>query len=46
MVIATPLGEFEHNASLQIVDAHGMLIRIVDFDDVDQALDVAVTAAR
>lgn len=46
MVIATPRGEFEHNASLQIVDAHGMLIRIVDFDDIDLALDVAVVAAR
>ena len=46
MVIARPLGEFEHNASLQIVDAHGILIRIVDFDDIDRPLDVAVAAAR
>jgi protein SCO1/2 len=46
MVIPAPLGEFEHNASLHVVDARGMLVRIVDFDDIDQALAVALSAAR
>jgi protein SCO1/2 len=46
LVIPAPLGEFEHNASLHIVDARGRLIRIVDFDDTDQALGVALSAVQ
>lgn len=46
IVIPAPLGQFEHNAALHIVDRHGMLVRILDLEDADQALDWALAAAR
>jgi protein SCO1/2 len=46
MVVAAPLGEFEHNAALHIVDPDGRLVHIVDYDDPQRALETAVAAAR
>jgi protein SCO1/2 len=46
MVVAAPLGEFEHNAALHIVDARRRLVRIMDYDAPDQALDAALAARR
>jgi protein SCO1/2 len=45
MVIPAPLGEFEHNAALHLVNGAGMLFRIVDYDDATLALDTALAAA-
>lgn len=45
MVIAAPLGEFEHNAALHIVNSKGMLVRILDLDDAGRALDWALASA-
>jgi len=41
MVIPAPLGEFEHNAALHIVDRRGRLVRIMDYDAPTAALDFA-----
>ena len=41
MVIPAPLGEFEHNAALHIVDRSGRLVRIMDYDAPAAALDFA-----
>ena len=46
MVVPAPLGEFEHNAALHIVDARLRLVRIMDYDATDQALDAALAAKR
>jgi len=46
MVVPAPLGEFEHNAALHIVDARLRLVRIMDYDAMDQALDAALAAKR
>jgi len=46
MVIPAPLGQFEHNAALHVVDEHGRLVRILDLEEADQALDWALSAAR
>jgi protein SCO1/2 len=46
MVIPAPLGEFEHNAALHMVDNHGQLVRILDYDDLEQALELAQVLAR
>jgi protein SCO1/2 len=46
MVVPAPLGEFEHNAALHIVDARPRLVRIMDYDAPDQALDAALAAKR
>lgn len=46
MVVPAPLGEFEHNAALHIVDARGQLIRIMDYDAPGLALDAALASAR
>jgi len=45
MVLPAPLGEFEHNAALHVVDAGARLQRIVDVDAPAQALDVALRLA-
>ena len=42
MVVPAPLGEFEHNAALLIVNARGQLLRILDYDSTHQVLDVAL----
>jgi protein SCO1/2 len=41
MVVPAPLGEFEHNAALHIVDGQGQLVHIVDYDSPAQALALA-----
>lgn len=46
MVVPAPLGEFEHNAALHIVDTSGRLVRIVDYNAPGQALDAAWALAR
>ncbi|GAA4011735.1 SCO family protein [Actimicrobium antarcticum] len=46
MVVPAPLGEFEHNAALHIIDRRGRLVRIVGYDAIDQVLDIALDAAR
>ena len=46
MVVPAPLGEFEHNAALHIVDASGRLVRIVDADAPDEALAAALAAGQ
>lgn len=38
VVIPDGLGGFQHNAALLVVDARGRLVRIFDYDEVDQAL--------
>jgi len=45
VVIPAPLGEFEHNAALHIVNSKSMLVRIIDVDDAARALEFAVAAA-
>ncbi len=42
MVVPAPLGEFEHNAALHIVDARGRLVRILGYDALDRVLDWAL----
>ena len=46
MVVPAPLGEFEHNAALHIVDASGRLVRIVDADAPGEALAAALAVSR
>jgi protein SCO1/2 len=46
MVVPAPMGGFEHNAALHIVDARARLVRITDYDALDQALDAALAAKR
>lgn len=45
MVIPAPLGEFEHNAALHIVTNTGLLTRIVDYELMILALDIARASA-
>ena len=42
MVVPAPLGEFEHNAALHIVDAQGWLLQIMDYNAPGQAIDLAL----
>jgi len=42
MVIAAPLGEFEHNAALHIVDRRSRLVGIVDISEPRAALELAL----
>lgn len=46
MVLPAPLGEFEHNAALHVVDARGRLVRIVDADAPGEALAAALAVSR
>lgn len=46
MAVPAPQGEFVHNAALHIVDARLRLVRIVDYDAPEQALDAALVARR
>ena len=46
MVVPAPLGEFEHNAALHIIDASGRLVRIVDADAPGAALAAALAVGR
>lgn len=44
MVVPAPLGEFEHNAALHVVQPDSRLVRIVDLSQPAAALAVAVAA--
>ncbi len=46
MVLPAPMGEFEHNAALHLVDQHHQLLRIVDVDAPLQALALAQSLSR
>jgi protein SCO1/2 len=46
MVLPAPLGEFEHNAALHLVNAQGQLVRIMDYDRPGDALNAALALAR
>jgi protein SCO1 len=46
MVIAAPFGEFEHNAAFHIVDARARLIKIVDYQQTDQLLDLSLSVLK
>ncbi len=41
MVLPAPLGEYEHNAALHLVDTQGRLVRILGLDQGQAALDLA-----
>lgn len=44
-VIPAPLGEFQHNGAFHIVKPDGSLIRIVDYEQPEEALAYALAAA-
>ena len=46
MVLPAPLGEFEHNAALHVMSADGSLIRIIDYNDFNSALDAAIALSQ
>lgn len=46
IVLPAPLGEFEHNAALHLVNAQGQLVRIMDYDSPGDALNAALALAR
>ncbi len=46
MVVPAPLGEFEHNAALHIIDPAGRLVRIVDYEAINQVIDIALATPR
>jgi protein SCO1/2 len=41
VVIPDGMGGFEHNAALLVVDAHGHLVRIFDYAEMETALAYA-----
>ncbi len=41
VVVPDELGDYEHNAALLVVDAHGRLVRIFDYGEQEMALDYA-----
>lgn len=45
VVLPAPLGEFQHNAAFHIVDSAGRLVRIVDLEEQDAALETAIALA-
>ena len=46
VVLPAPLGEFEHNAALHIVNATAELVRIVDINAPALALDAALAESK
>lgn len=46
IVIPAPLGEYEHNAAFHIVTPEGELVRIIDYDQPEVALDYALSYAN
>jgi protein SCO1/2 len=46
MIVPAPLGEFEHNAALHIIDPDGRLVRIVDYEAISQVIDIALATPR
>jgi protein SCO1/2 len=45
-VVPAPLGEYQHNAAFHLLTPDGRLVRIVDYDRAETALDYAVSLAR
>jgi len=45
-VIPAPLGEFQHNAAFHVLTPDGRLVRIVDYDQPEEALAYALAAAK
>lgn len=45
-VIPAPLGEFEHNAAFHVLTPDARLVRIVDYDQPEEALAYALAAAK
>jgi len=45
-VVPAPLGEFQHNAAFHLLTPDGRLVRIVDYDQPETALDYAVSLAH
>ena len=45
-VVPAPLGEFQHNAAFHLLMPDGRLVRIVDYDRPETALDYAVSLAH
>jgi protein SCO1 len=45
-VVPAPLGEFQHNAAFHLLTPDGKLVRIIDYDQPEAALDYAVSLAR
>ncbi len=45
MVLPAPLGEFEHNAALHVVNRQGQLVRILGLDEAAAALELARSLA-
>lgn len=45
-VIPAPLGEFQHNAAFHIVTPDGKLVRIVDYDQPEAALEYSLAASK
>lgn len=46
MIVPAPLGEFEHNAALHIIDPAGRLVRIIDYEVINQVIDIALATSR
>jgi len=44
-VIPAPLGEFQHNAAFHLLTPDGRLVRIIDYDQPQSALDYAASLA-
>jgi protein SCO1 len=45
-VVPAPLGEYQHNAAFHLLTPDGRLVRIVDYDQPETALDYAVSLAQ
>ena len=43
VAIPAPLDEFVHNAAFHVVDANGALVRVIDFDQAQTAINFAVS---
>jgi protein SCO1/2 len=46
VVVPAPLDEYEHNAAFHIVDSSGTLVRVVDYDQPQVAIDFAVSTTN
>jgi protein SCO1 len=46
IVIPAPLGEYEHNAALHVVTSNAMLVKILGYEDLSNALNEALSHAN
>lgn len=46
VVLPAPMDEFQHNAALHLIDQSGRLVRILDYDAPERALDQAALLAN